>query len=211
MGLDQNILEFMHKSFEAIRPTGFENKRILELGNQKLRKIPRKILRDKYNKKFSTAKKYLEFLGFQHYSIDINGKDGAIKIDLSEPFKDKFWINNFDIITNFGTIEHVISKKEPFYYGHWQVWENIHNAAKKGSIFIHSLPLNNSWAKHGYVKYDLEFIEKLAKTNKYEISLQKILKNIPKKELILICLIKKENIPFMEDKDQFLKWIHTEE
>ena len=79
---------------------------MLELGNQRIRNNVQK----EYKIKEITGKQYFESLGVIHYSIDKNGKDGAIPLNLSKPITDNFWLNKFDIGTNFGTLEHI--KKE---------------------------------------------------------------------------------------------------
>ena len=110
-----------------------KNKWMLELGNQRIRKEVKEFL--KIN--FYTAKEYFASLGCIHYSLDLNGLDGTIPIDLGKQCNLDFWENKFDIITNFGMIEHISNNNQ---YKQWQAWENIHNLAKKGAIFIHSLP-----------------------------------------------------------------------
>jgi len=197
MGISEKNFDFMTKSFKKIFPNGdINNKLMLELGNQRIRKKIRK----NFNIKYNISKQYFESLGVKHYSIDINGKEGSIPIDLSKPITDKFWHNKFDIGTDFGTIEHITNKN----FGQWQAWCNFHNAIKKGGIFIHSIPHKNGWIKHCDAHYDNEFFEKLSETNNYRI----IYNKLTKKELIHACLIKESDNNFMEDKELFTSWIH---
>ena len=58
-----------------------------------------------------------------HTSIDTNGKNGALKIDLRYPVDTSSGFI-FDVITNFGTTEHVESVWPEDQYA---VFENIHN------------------------------------------------------------------------------------
>jgi len=106
------------------------------------------------------AKTIYQSVGVNHTSIDINGKHGALALDLSKPLSDKYF-NKFDIITNYGTIEHVENQYECF--------KNVHNMLKIGGIAIHGVPFINNWPAHGRYYYSLDFFEMLARNNKYDI------------------------------------------
>lgn len=129
---------------------------MLELGNQKLRDVEDKV---------ELAKEYFSNLGIQHTSFDINNKDGAIKVDLCKPL-DKKYIERFDIVTDFGTIEHI--ENQP------QVFCNVHDACKVGGYMIHSLPLEKYWNGHCPYHYQEIFPNNLAKKNAYELIFQEI-------------------------------------
>ena len=76
--------------------------RVIELGNQT-------ILFDKHYGK--AAKVVLEEC-YDHVSIDINGRDGALPYDLNQRIE----LPPADVVTDFGTGEHV----DDFY----QLWKN---------------------------------------------------------------------------------------
>jgi SAM-dependent methyltransferase len=124
---------------------------LLELGNQK-------ILYD--DKTFIVSKIFLEKLGVKHVSVDINGLDGSIILDLTKPLPTDM-ISIFDIVTDFGTIEH-IEKQE-------QVFKSVHDACKIGGYMIHSLPLNGYWVGHCPYHYENNFPDNLAYKNGYEL------------------------------------------
>jgi len=172
-----------------------KEKRILELGNQIIpgnEGIPEK-----------TGKEYYTNRGVQHISVDLNGMDGAVKVDLSKPIKRSEWLGYFDVVTNVGTIEHV----EP-YKGQYQCFMNVHNCLKVGGVAIHFLPDNSEVEKWGWWKghcnyfYSQEFIEMLAMENNYRVISSKIIDG-----QIFCCLQKKKNTPFMENKKGFFKYI----
>lgn len=113
--------------------------------------------------KFNTTvkrsyKDYLVTLGIDHTSIDWNGLDGALKLDLREPLWDRF--APFDIVTNFGTTEHVSNQQA--------VWQNVHNLIKVGGYLISQTPYEGSWKNHGEWYPKETFFEQLA-SNGYEI------------------------------------------
>ncbi len=118
--------------------------RMLELGNQRIREcllgyeVP--------------AKQLFTALGVDHVSIDLNGLDGALPLDLGQPLPTDLGV--FDIVTNFGCIEHVENQ--------YQAWRNVHDACDVGRPMVHSLPQVGSWPKHGIAWYTMGMIRELA-------------------------------------------------
>ena len=96
---------------------------MLELGNQTIRRSSKHDLP-------KTGKKYFESLGMHHTSVDLNGLDGAIALNLSKPIINPNWVNHFDVVTNFGTTEHV----EP-YEAQYACFRNIHNFMAVNGLF----------------------------------------------------------------------------
>jgi len=115
-----------------------------ELGNQDYNGTP--------------AKKIYIGLGVIHTSIDLNGQHGALILDLSQPITRKF---NFDVLTNYGTTEHVAEQYECF--------RNIHNMVKEGGVMIHGVPKNGSWPGHGRYYFEEIFFSDLAALCNYNI------------------------------------------
>ena len=113
--------------------------RMAELGNQ--------YFRDDVLGTEVSAKLVFEAMGVCHSSIDINGADGAEPFDLSEELPER-WGNQFDVVTNFGTSEHVERSQ-------YICWRNIHHICRLGGYMIHSLPEIGSWPRHGKWHYDL--------------------------------------------------------
>tara|TARA_B100001964_G_scaffold198630_1_gene224494 strand:- start:68 stop:958 length:891 start_codon:yes stop_codon:yes gene_type:complete len=105
------------------------------------------------------AKFFYETLGFKEYkSIDINGNFGAIPHDLNKPFKDTSLYNKFDVVTDFGSCEHVFNISE--------CYRTMHNLTKPGGyIIIHQCIFKGN----GYFNFDEGFFEGLAVANNYNI------------------------------------------
>ncbi len=123
---------------------------ILELGNQNI------YFGDEYG---SSAKPYLKKLGFLHTSVDINGQDGAEKMDLSKRISYNDIL--FDIVTDFGTSEHVKD--------YYNCWYNKHNWCKLNGIIISENPKTGNWPGHGFHYLTELFYQKLAYMVGYEI------------------------------------------
>lgn len=129
--------------------------RMCELGNQesgwKLR-VP--------------VKAIMEWLGVKHTSIDMNGLDGALKLDLSLELPREL-LGQFDIVTNAGTTEHVVTSRE--FRDQYQAFKSIHDLAAPCSVIIHVLPSENgAHCGCGYV-YSHRFFACLATLCNYEM------------------------------------------
>lgn len=194
MGLNKIYLDYILESL-AGSIGDLKGKKMLELGDQV---ITEEGITEK------TGKEYFEKIGVIHTSIDLNGLNGAIKIDLSKPVSDLEWLNHFDIITNAGTSEHIEPKE-----GQFECFKNVHNWLKVGGIAIHLIPdideleERGFWKKHCNNYYSHSFFKMLAKNNGYEIESLKIVNG-----LICSCLRKKIEMPFMEDRREFLNYIN---
>jgi len=127
--------------------------RMAELGNQSLRKDVLGIQ--------VPAKKFFTAMGMEHTSIDQNGKDGALPLDLCLPITRPDLLESFDLVTNFGTIEHVDRQ--------YPAWRNVHSLAKVGGLFLHLLPETGSWPGHCPYRYGPEFPAALARCCAYEV------------------------------------------
>jgi hypothetical protein len=102
-------------------------------------------------------KAYFQSLGFEHTSVDWNGEDGALKLDLQKPLG----LGTFDMVSNIGTTEHV-SDQEP-------VWRNILEAMHVGSTLVSTTPKKGNWQWHGEWYPTQEFYRQLAALNGLEI------------------------------------------
>ena len=105
------------------------------------------------------AKYFYESLGIKEYqSMDINGDYGAIVHDLNKPFEDRSKFNKFDIVTDYGSCEHVFDIAE--------CYRTMHNLTKPGGyIIIYQAVLKGN----GYFKFDDSFFEGIAAANNYNI------------------------------------------
>jgi len=148
MGLRIYTINYIH---DMINRAGFKlsGLRMCELGNQ--------LIKDNY-KGFSVAKEYFESVGIDHVSIDINGKNGALPLDLNNHLP-AYIINKFDVVTNIGTSEHVKNNSMCF--------QNIHDLCVDGGIMIHLLPAVG--VKHGIRQYSCDWFRDLSKHRNYSI------------------------------------------
>ena len=100
----------------------------------------------------------------EHVSFDINGKWNSIPLDLSKIHSD--WQGYFDILTDYGTSEHVRG-------GQYQVFANAHNFVRVGGVMCHCNPMVGriqvGHPKYDSVYYHEDFYDKLAEVNGYEI------------------------------------------
>lgn len=165
------IPEYCHHFFYPIVGT-----RMLELGNKKTGDI--------------TYKAYLTALGIDHVSVDINGLDGALRMDLRNPLN----LGQFDMVTNFGCSEHVVDNQEA-------VWRNIHEAVKVGGVYIGMCPAPGDWWWHGNWYPSWEFYVQFADRNGYKIEHIGIGREHPNRN-VDVRLLKVKDLPFtMPDAD----------
>lgn len=186
MGLKQDALDFIFRCID-MKFDSYQGLTMLELGNQMVKK----------DGKRTPAKKYFSALGFEHTSFDINGKDGAIAIDLSKPIPSKF-SGMFDIITNAGTSEHVAPLT-----GQYECFKNIHECAKTGGIMIHIVPQDGSFTNHSPFYYTQAFFERLASANEYTIFQMAALAR-GDNAFVAAGLLKCYDRPFTDNKDTLL-------
>lgn len=135
--------------------TGFD---ILEFGNKKT------------PEGFCYRDEYLANGAKSYTSVDINAEDGAIPIDLrlndaAKKIQEKSGHQNFDMITNIGTSEHVTVQRT--------FWKCVHELCKPGTVIIHWVPqaekrLDHAAAGSCWHPYP-EFFDKLAEANNYKI------------------------------------------
>jgi len=117
---------------------------MFEFGNQKMRC---------YEVKWDIpAKEYFQSLGIEHVSLDLNGKDGALKRNILDPVDD---LGEFDVVTNFGSSEHIDPESQP------KVFEHLHQLCKTGGYMIHHVPEVGSWKGHGKYYYTVDFFRHL--------------------------------------------------
>jgi hypothetical protein len=149
-----------------------------------------------------SSKKYFSNKIKSHISIDINGLSGALKYNLCE---DLDIGRKADIVTNFGTSEHV---KNQFF-----CFKNMHNFCKIGGLFFHFVPLVDNWIKHCEYWYDTNFFQKMALINNYSI-IENIIFNQGKysvKKNMVLCIMRKNSHEFVTDETFFKDLIHTKE
>jgi hypothetical protein len=154
-------------------------KSVLELGAQNFYQNYKSIVSGVY------ATEYYKLKGVETYTcIDLNNENGAIDLDLSLPHE----IGKFDMVTDFGTSEHIAGYKpedesnieydgnntwkhssthlaglEAFY----NCWTTKYNNSKL--LIVSSNPATGHWKGHGNFYYTKEFYDRLAELTDMKI------------------------------------------
>ncbi len=175
-------------------------KTVLELGSQNLYRPGDDQVKPPF------ASEYYKSLGIEYACIDMAGDNGAMTLDLSAPIHlvlkgpaigpsegaKPLEYSRYDLITDFGTSEHVVANSEmtavAFHEGHinsvyptaqptpdniargyYECWANKHRLLKNGGIMISVNPKTGNWPEHGYTYINQEFYIKLADLMGYMI------------------------------------------
>lgn len=140
---------------------------VCELGNQTLKNAKQrrsiyKRLGLKGVEPASVREWYLS-MGFSNYTaIDVNQERDAVAMDLNlNLYTDYDYDEQFDLVTNNGTGEHVFNQRSLF--------ENTHNLTRRGGCMIHCLPCYR-WIDHGFYNYNPNLFTALATANNYRVS-----------------------------------------
>ena len=141
---------------------GFNGCRMMELGSQQMSchyNIP----------EGSAAKSWFERMGVKHTSIDMNGELGALKLDLACPIEAPAWEEAFDLVTDFGTSEHVAGNWPNPLLGLYHCRANCHRWCRPGGLLIFCNPMRGHWPQHGYHFFTEKHYEDLAALCPYDI------------------------------------------
>ncbi len=105
--------------------------------------------------------------GFGYTALDIFEADRTIVFDLNCHSPGPKLVGQFDLVTNFGTTEHVFNQIEAF--------KTMHLLLKPGGLSFHDLPFSG-FINHGLFRYDPLFFSSLIKSNDYQLVRQIISK-----------------------------------
>lgn len=103
---------------------------------------------------------FLQLTQVEYVAFDVVNARGAEVFDLNRHSLHQSQRGTFDVVTNFGTTEHVLNQYNAF--------RVIHDALKVGGYVFHQVP-SSGYLNHGYFCYNLLMFEDLAKANGYEI------------------------------------------
>jgi hypothetical protein len=106
----------------------------------------------------------LKAVKFTYLSLDLFHGVDTMLFDLNLHFVPANLLGQFDLVTNYGTTEHVINQM--------LAMKTIHDLAKPGGIIHHDLPMGG-YHLHGYFNYNPGLFHDLAAANGYEIVFQK--------------------------------------
>lgn len=113
------------------------------------------------------ASEYYLRNGYKQYDcIDLNGENFAHKLDLSEQLK---ITNQYDVVTDFGTSEHVGKDGKFSWEAIYNCWCNKNNLLKSNGIMFNENPMTENWPGHGFNYYTEDFYRQLAEISGYKI------------------------------------------
>jgi hypothetical protein len=187
MGLLPEFVTFIDNSIVKAFSGRNERLKMLELGNQ-------------LTPKGVSGKQIYSEKGFLHTSVDINGMDGSLPKDLRDSAQFSEWFEEFDVITNSGTTEHV----EP-HATQYEAFKIIHNCVSPMGLMVHIVPdvferdERNHWIGHCSNYYSPYFFRMLARENYYEIIEDTVIFGLRS-----VAMVKKVGCSFMNDKNKFL-------
>lgn len=180
MGVTKQIFELHCKKY-------FDNsKSILELGAQDL------LINGSSIGYFKNI-----YANYPIESLDMNGENGSIQINLAEnlvPTK------TYDLITNFGTTEHVSNQ--------YVCWKNIHSLLNVDGIVISEIPEIGSW--RGHCKYYVDYKFFKAMSNDFEIIDYRSI-YYPNNGYLSYSVLRKISDTFLTTEDDLLKTIQIDD
>jgi hypothetical protein len=107
----------------------------------------------------------LKGVGFAYTAFDIFEAPDTQLMDLNIHFVPAEMRSQFDLVTNYGTTEHVLNQM--------LAMRTIHDLAKAGGLIHHDLPLGGYFL-HCYFRYNLGVFHDIATANEYRLIFQKI-------------------------------------
>jgi SAM-dependent methyltransferase len=146
MGIRAALVQFERESLERCG-LDYAGLKWCELGNQRIGRKPAKEV-------------YLSYGVEAHVAIDLNGKDGAMPLNLDDPVPFVF-VDQFDVITNYGTSEHVNDQ--------YHLFKNAHDMCRVDGIIINIVPREGHWPGHCRHYYTERFTQSLAEACGYEM------------------------------------------
>jgi hypothetical protein len=107
--------------------------------------------------------------GFTYKALDIFEAENTIQFDLNLHSPGEELRGKFDLVTNFGTTEHIINQ--------FLAMKSMHEMAKVGGLVWHELPLAG-YHMHGYFSYNPLLFQHLASANGYRVVIQNYAKSL---------------------------------
>lgn len=102
-------------------------------------------------------------LEHEYISLDINGKYGALSVDLGKPLSAEVLqeLGTFHVVSSFGTIEHIENDMVAF--------SNADTLCKAGGVLLYTMPREGTYEGHGLRHYTEESMLALARTYEYKV------------------------------------------
>ncbi len=147
----------------------------------------------------SAAKSWFTRMGAEHTSIDMNGELGALQMDLAKPILREEWEGHFDVVTDFGTSEHVGPSLTALY----NCRASCHNWCRPGGVMFFNNPKTGHWPNHGYHYFTVDHYRKLAEACNYgvmDLWEHPTLGNSVDGYQVFAVLMKNTNAPFVSEE-----------
>lgn len=106
---------------------------------------------------------FLKACGFGYLALDIFEADNTELFDLNLHDPPDHLRGQHDLVTNFGTTEHVLDQRRSF--------QTMHELVRPGGLIYHDLPMSG-YHNHGYFGYNPLLFHHLADANGYEVVLE---------------------------------------
>ena len=170
----KNLMRIMELRAQGLLPPGSA---IIELGAQQVRCQDSEEVVRQFIAYFDSAASYsrkqiarfadggyfgelLTACGFDYRSIDLIKGYNTVLLDLNIHTLPEELHGRFDLVTNFGTTEHLINQL--------LAMKTVHDATKPGGAIYHDLPMSG-YLQHGYFLYTPVFFNDLAAANEYRV------------------------------------------
>ena len=124
MGITDFSVDILNRAIESKKPES-----VMELGAQNLYNQPK--LPAPY------AHEFYEPKGIKYNCIDMCKENGALDIDLSKPVKVEA---THDLVTDFGTSEHVSKAGKHAIEAYYNCWKAKHDLLNEGGTMINENP-----------------------------------------------------------------------
>ncbi len=112
-----------------------------------------------------SSRELFTMLGYRYTSFDIDGMFGALQYDLNFDTVPGELQGVFDLVTNFGTTEHLANQISAFRF--------IHDLTRPGGYMYHVVPFTG-YVNHGLINYTPKFFWMLCRSNDYALTSMKI-------------------------------------
>lgn len=98
--------------------------------------------------------------GIEYICLDVLGGDKVTMFDLNFDQVPDSMKEQFDIVFNYGTTEHVFNQYNSF--------KTIHDLTKPSGFMLHCVPMSG-FHNHGLFNYNMKFFTQLGKSNYYNL------------------------------------------
>jgi len=110
-----------------------------------------------------TMASLMKLCGVDYLALDIFEAEDCMLFDLNTDSVPENLRGQFDLVTNFGTSEHIIDQ--------YRTFMTVHEFTKSGGLIYHDLPMGG-YFYHGYFSYTPLFFNHLALANRYDVLFQ---------------------------------------